>query len=71
VKTDEDKIAKIFMDGAIFDFRPAMMIKDLGLTVPKGWNYRKSCNYCNFGREGFPWGKAIRVDALREASVLK
>ncbi|MGA9111861.1 MAG: methionine adenosyltransferase, partial [Smithella sp.] len=33
-KISEDKIAKILTDGKIFDFRPAMMIKDMGLTVP-------------------------------------
>ena len=70
-KIDEDKIAKILTDGGIFDFRPAMMIKDLGLTTPKGWSYQKSCNYGHFGRNGFPWEKTDRVNALRKASGLK
>ena len=68
---DDDKIARILTDGKIFDFRPAMMIKDLGLTTPKGWSYRKSCNYGHFGRKGFPWEKTDRVKALREAAGLK
>jgi S-adenosylmethionine synthetase len=59
------------MDGKIFDFRPAMMIKDLGLTAPKGWIYRKSCNYGHFGRNGFPWEKTDRVKDLRETAGLK
>ncbi len=67
----EQKIEKILMEGDIFDFRPAMMIKDLGLTTPKGWSYRKSCNYGHFGRPGFPWEKTDRVYALREAAGLK
>jgi S-adenosylmethionine synthetase len=67
----ENKIEKILTDGKIFDFRPAMMIKDLGLTKPEGWSYRKSCNYGNFGRKGFPWEKTDRVKALREAVGLK
>jgi S-adenosylmethionine synthetase len=70
-KIGEDKIARILTDGAIFDFRPAIMIKSLGLTTPKGWSYRKSCNYGHFGREGFPWEKTDRVDNLREAAGLK
>jgi S-adenosylmethionine synthetase len=70
-KISDDKIAQILTDGKIFDFRPAMMIKDLGLTTPIGWSYRKSCNYGHFGREGFPWEKTDRVDALREAAGLK
>ena len=67
----ENKIEKILTEGGIFDFRPAMMIKDLGLTKPEGWSYRKSCNYGNFGRKGFPWEKTDRVKALREAVGLK
>jgi len=67
----ESEIEKIITDGKIFDFRPAMMIKDLGLTAPKGWSYRKSCNYGHFGRKGFPWEKTDRVDALRQAAGLK
>ena len=69
-KIDDDKIARILTDGKIFDFRPAMMIKDLGLTTPEGWSYRKSCNYGHFGRKGFPWEKTDRVKALREAAGL-
>jgi len=70
-KIDEDKIAQILMEGKIFDFRPAMMIHDLGLTAPIRWSYRKSCNYGHFGRDGFPWEKTDRVDALCEAAGLK
>jgi len=70
-KIDEDKIAKILLEGNIFDFRPAMMIKALGLTTPEGWSYRNSCNYGHFGREGFPWEKTDRIDALRDAAGLK
>jgi S-adenosylmethionine synthetase len=67
----ENKIEKILTDGKIFDFRPAMMIKDLELTAPKGWSYRKICNYGHFGSKGFPWEKTDRVDALREAAGLR
>lgn len=70
-KIDDDKIARILTDGKIFDFRPTMMIKDLGLTKPEGWSYRKSCNYGHFGRKGFPWEKTDRVAALRKAAGLK
>ncbi len=70
-KFDDDKIARIVKDGGIFDFRPAMMIKELGLSTPKNWSYRKSCNYGHFGREGFPWEKTDRVGDLRQAARLK
>lgn len=70
-KIPENKIERILMEGKIFDFRPAMMIKDLGLTKPEGWSYRKSCNYGHFGRKGFPWEETDKVDALREAAGLK
>ena len=70
-KVTEEKIEKILMSGEIFDFRPGMLIKDLGLTTPKGWSYRKTSNYGHFGREGFPWEKVNRVAVLRAAAGLK
>lgn len=70
-KVAEEKIEKILMSGEVFDFRPGMLIQDLGLTKPEGWSYRKTSNYGHFGREGFPWEKTNRVVALREAAGLK
>jgi S-adenosylmethionine synthetase len=70
-KVSEEKIEKILMSGEIFDFRPGMLIQDLGLKTPKGWNYRKTSNYGHFGREGFPWEKVNRVAALRSAAGMK
>jgi S-adenosylmethionine synthetase len=67
-KIDESKIARILMHSGIFDFRPAMLIKDLALTTPKGWSFRLSSNYGHFGRSAFPWEKTNRVEALREAA---
>ena len=67
----DEKIERILSQGKIFDFRPAMMIDQLGLTTPKGWSYRASCNYGHFGRDGFPWEKTDRVAALRDAAGLK
>jgi len=69
-KISENKIVNILKSGDIFDFRPAMMIKELGLTTPKGWSYRKCCNYGHFGRKGFPWEKTDRVKDLRDAAGL-
>lgn len=70
-RIDERKIARILTHGGIFAFRPAMMIRDLGLTTPNSWSYRGSCNYGHFGRDGFPWEKTDRVDALKEAAGLR
>ena len=70
-KVDEKRIADILLHSDIFDFRPAMLIKDLGLTKPSGWSYRQSSNYGHFGRSIFPWEKTNRVAALREAAGLK
>ena len=66
-KVSEEKLADVLMAGEIFDFRPGMLIRDLGLTHPEGWTYRKTSNYGHFGREGFPWEKTDRVDALKGA----
>ena len=59
------------MHSGIFDFRPAMIIRALGLTKPRGWSYRQSANYGHFGRSVFPWEKTNRVEALRDAAGLK
>lgn len=68
---EDNKIEQILKSGKVFDFRPAMMIKELGLTEPKGWTYRQSCNYGHFGRNGFPWEKINKVAELRAAAGLK
>ena len=70
-KVPEERIEKILLSNELFDFRPGMLIKELGLTTPKGWSYRKSSNYGHFGRDGFPWEKTNRVAALRAAVGLK
>jgi len=70
-KIDESKIAKILTHSGIFDFRPAMLIQDLGLLKPKGWSYRETANYGHFGRGKFPWEKTDKAAALRAAAGLK
>ncbi|MDA3926574.1 MAG: methionine adenosyltransferase [Kiritimatiellae bacterium] len=67
-KISEIQIEQILMSNEIFDFRPGMLIKDLGLKTPKTWSYRKSSNYGHFGRDGFPWENIDRADALRSAA---
>ena len=51
----------------IFDCTPAGIIKTLNLKQPI---YRKTASYGHFGREGFPWEKTDKADALK-AEVLK
>lgn len=67
---DEEIIARVLDSGEIFDFRPAAVIKDLGLLTPKGWSYRETASYGHFGRQQFPWERIDRVDVLREACGL-
>lgn len=67
----EEQIAAILISGEIFDFRPAMLIRDLGLKVPKGWSYRTSCNYGHFGKANVPWEQINRVDALKAAAGIR
>ena len=63
----EDRLADILMSGRIFDFRPGMLVRDLGLLRPQGWSYRQTATYGHFGRDGFPWERTDRADALRNA----
>ena len=72
-KVADEKIAELLLNGGIFDFRPGMLVKDLDLTHPtgyasaEGWTYRKSSNYGHFGREGFPWERLDKVEAIKAA----
>ena len=46
----------------VFDCTPAGIVKTLQLKQPI---YRKTASYGHFGREGFPWEKTDRVEALK------
>ncbi len=67
-RVSEEKLADIIMDGKIFNFKPGMLVRDLGLLHPQGWCYRQTATYGHFGRNEFPWEKTDRVEALREAA---
>ena len=64
---DETKVAEVLLDGAIFDFRPGMLVKELGLKHPKGWSYRQTANGGHFGNSVYPWEKTDKVAALKAA----
>ncbi|MDD5705809.1 MAG: methionine adenosyltransferase [Kiritimatiellae bacterium] len=68
---DEDRIAWLLQKGDIFDFTPAGIVRDLGLTKPKGWCYRDTAAYGHFGRAKFPWERIDRAAALRSAARIK
>jgi S-adenosylmethionine synthetase len=70
-KIDETKIARILEHGGIFDFSPAAIVRELGLTTRKGWCYRDTASYGHFGRSKFPWEKTDRAAALRSAAGIK
>ena len=70
-KVSEERLSEILLSGEIFDFRPAALIRDLGLTTPKGWSYRETASYGHFGRSQFPWEKINRVSTLRAAAGVK
>jgi len=46
----------------VFDLRPSAIIDTLALRRPI---YRATANYGHFGRDGFPWERVDRVDAIR------
>ncbi len=67
-KLEDSQLEAIVSSGKIFDFRPAALIKDLGLLTPKGWSYRDTAAYGHFGRSQFPWEKTCKVEALKAAA---
>jgi S-adenosylmethionine synthetase len=66
-KVAEERIAALLMSHDLFDFRPGMLIRELGLKRPQGWSYRQTANGGHFGRPGFPWERTDKADALRSA----
>ena len=67
-KLEDSVLEAIVSSGKIFDFRPAAIIKELGLLTPKGWSYRDTAAYGHFGRPQFPWEKTNKIEALKAAS---
>jgi len=65
-KVPEEAIADLLLNGDLFDFRPAAIIRELDLTHPKGWSYSETCTYGHFGGNTVPWEQLTRTDALRE-----
>jgi len=55
---------------AVFDMRPAAIVEALDLKHPgNGWCYKDTSSYGHFGREGFPWERVDRADALNAAAA--
>jgi len=64
----DERLQEAVEKAGIFDLRPAAIIAALALKQPRanGWSYRQTAAYGHFGREGFPWEKTDKVDALRD-----
>lgn len=69
-KVGDSLIQAVLEDKAIFDFRPASIIKNLKLTGPDGWRYRDTAVSGHFGREMFPWEQTDKAQDLRDATGL-
>jgi len=67
-KLEDNRLEAIVSSGEIFDFRPAALIKELGLLTPKGWCYRDTAAYGHFGRPQFPWEKTDKIEVLKAAA---
>ena len=65
-KVDVEKIQKAVPE--VFDCSPAGIVKTLDLKRPI---YSKTASYGHFGREGFPWEKTDKVEALKAAVAKK
>ncbi len=70
-KVDEEAIQKVLEEDGLFDFRPAAITRDLGLTTPNGWRYQDTAALGHFGRNIFPWEQTDKADALGQALGLQ
>ena len=63
------QITALLRSGDVFDLRPANIIRNLGLRMPKenGWSYCQTAAYGHFGRSIFTWEQTNRVDDLKAA----
>jgi S-adenosylmethionine synthetase len=66
----DEKLQAILEESGVFDFRPAAIVKSLGLKTPfeAGWGYRRTAAYGHFGRPEFPWEKTDKAELLRKAA---
>lgn len=62
-RIDPEKIEAVVVD--VFDFRPAAIIEQLGLTQPV---FSATAAYGHFGRPEFAWEQLDRVDAIKAAA---
>jgi S-adenosylmethionine synthetase len=61
----DEKIREAIL--AVFDLRPAAIIRDLELLNTSVTKYRPTAAYGHFGRPGFTWERTDRADALKNA----
>ncbi|MFW6303939.1 MAG: methionine adenosyltransferase, partial [Candidatus Sumerlaeota bacterium] len=69
-KREDTEIQELLESGEIFDFRPASLIRELGLLNPVGWKYADTAAYGHFGRDMFPWEKTDKAEAVQKAFSL-
>ncbi len=62
----EERLSEVV--NALFDARPASIIAQLDLQRPI---YTATSAYGHFGREGFPWERTDRVEALRAEALAR
>ncbi len=67
----DDILQQVVETSGLFDFRPAAIMKHLGLSQPSGWCYQDTAAYGHFGRDIFPWEKTDCADALKRAVAEK
>ena len=69
-KISDEDIQTLLEETEIFDFRPAAIIDNLGLTTPSanGWSFRGTAAYGHFGRETFPWERTDKAEMLKKAA---
>ncbi len=67
-KISEERLQYLLEESGVFDFRPAAIIRNLGLKSPgkDGWSYCETAAYGHFGRPQFPWEQTDKAQTLRE-----
>lgn len=66
----DERIQRIVTESDMFDFRPGVFVRQLGLKNPVGWCYRETANYGHFGKPNYPWEQTDKREQLRSEAGL-
>lgn len=63
--------AEVWMRSHFRDLRPEAIIEYLNLRHPQGWTYCSTAAFGHYGRQNFPWEKALTMTRMQRSASVK